>query len=82
MKKLQNCFLILTAGALAFSSCKKSSDEVTPAGNTFPTPIQSMVTQSMVDSIRTAGANVYSGTTPAIVNGIYFMHPDSCVFDN
>jgi hypothetical protein len=82
MKKLQICFLILTAGSLLFSACKKSEDDVTPAGDTFPTPIQSMITQSMVDSLRAAGANVYSGTAPAIVNGIYYMHPDSCTYDN
>jgi hypothetical protein len=82
MKKLQICFLILTSGSLLFSACKKSEDDTTPAGETYPAPIQSMITQSMVDSLRAAGANVYSGTAPAIVNGIYFMHPDSCTFDN
>lgn len=82
MKKLQTCFLLLTAGSFLFSACKKSKDDSTSAGDTFPTPIQSMITQSMVDSLRAAGANIYSGTAPATVNGIYFMHPDSCTFDN
>lgn len=82
MKKSQTCFLILTAGSLIFSACKKSKDDSTPAGDTFPTPIQSMITQSMVDSIRAAGGIVYSGKAPAIVNGTYFMHPDSCIYDN
>jgi hypothetical protein len=36
----------------------------------------------MVDSLRAAGANIYDGTTPPIVNGIYLMHPDSCIYDN
>ena len=67
---------------MLFRPAKKSKDDVTPAGDTFPTPIQSMITQSMVDSLTAAGANIYSGTTPAIVNGTYFMCPDSCIFDN
>ena len=82
MKKLQICSFILIGAAIVLSSCKKNSDDVAPAADTFPTPIQSMITQSMVDSLRAAGANVYSGTTPSIVNGIYFMHPDSCTYDN
>ncbi len=82
MKKLQTCFLTLTTACILFSACKKSKDDSTPAGETFPTPIQSMITQSMVDSLRASGANVYSGIAPAIVNGIYYMRPDSCTFDN
>jgi hypothetical protein len=85
MKKLKNAssgIIILTAATLSFLSCKKSKDDTAPAADIFPTPIQSMITQSMVDSLRAAGANIYSGTTPAIVNGTYFMHPDSCTYDN
>lgn len=84
MNKLKNvmpwlCFAAV--GCLAFSSCKKSNDNIA-ATDMFPAPIQSRVTQGMIDSIRTAGGTVYSGKIPAIVNGIYFMHPDSCIYDN
>lgn len=59
------------------TSCKKEKKE-----DVFPTPIANIISQSMIDSIRAAGATVHSGTSPAIVNGIYFMHPDSCIYDN
>lgn len=82
LKSVTSFVIILTAGFLGFSSCKKSSDDTAATQDTFPTPIQSMVTQSMVDSVRAAGGRIYSNTTPAIVNGIYYMHPDSCTYDN
>lgn len=73
--------LFIVAGASILYSCKKSSD-TQPTGDGFPAPIAVNVSQSMVDSIRNSGGLVYSGTTPPIVNGIYLMSPDSCIFDN
>lgn len=67
---------------LVLGSCKKSNDLPATTGENFPTPISNQISQSMVDSLRARGAKVYSGTTPPIVNGIYFMHPDSCIYDN
>jgi len=67
---------------LVLGSCKKSNDLPAITGEIFPTPVSNQISQSMVDSLRVRGANVYSGTTPPIVNGIYFMHPDSCIYDN
>lgn len=83
MKKtnLHLCFILaLIAGSL-FVSCKKESAEE-KATDTFPAPIAARVSQSMVDSLRRAGATINSGATPSIVNGIYYMHPDSCIYDN
>ena len=72
---------------LFFSSCKKDNDTnpnptPEPNPNSFPAVISNIVPQTMIDSIRATGAAVYAGSTPAIVNGIYLMHPDSCVYDN
>ena len=67
---------------IVFSACKKSDDTNQNNNNNFPTPISNIAPQSMIDSLRNAGAAVYAGTVPPIVNGIYLMSPDSCVFDN
>lgn len=72
--------ILLIVGAIVFSSCKK--DNTTISGEKYPTPISNLVPQSMIDSLRARGANIYSGTTPPIVNGIYLMTPDSCTYDN
>lgn len=64
------------------ASCSKDDPKPSTPTDTFPAPISSNVSQSMVDSLRNAGATINSGTTPPIVNGIYLMHPDSCIYDN
>lgn len=74
--------LLLLTGIIFLTQCKKSDNGDTPQPDTFPTPIRSFISQSMVDSLRRAGATIYSGVTPPIVNGIYYMHPDSCIYDN
>ena len=79
-KTSQFIFAIIVIASF-FISCKKEEERPTPTP-TFPTPISNIVSQSMVDSLRAAGTNVYEGTTPPIVNGIYLMSPDSCVYDN
>lgn len=81
--KLLNVLYLVFIIGLTFSSCKKSNDTggTTPP-DTFPTPISNIVSQSMVDSLRARGVVINDGTTPPIVNGIYFMHPDSCTYDN
>lgn len=67
--------------AFSFSACKKDSNTNMPT-NILPTPISNIVSQSMIDSLRAAGTTVNIGTTPNIVNGIYLMQPDSCIYDN
>lgn len=83
MKKtnLYACFMLALIAGTLFVSCKKDSAEE-KATDIFPAPIGSRVSQSMVDSLRNAGASIFSGTTPPIVNGIYLMHTDSCIYDN
>ncbi|MBK8711584.1 MAG: hypothetical protein IPL97_06920 [Niastella sp.] len=85
MNRIQNIprpYLLLTVFIFLLGSCKKDDKPNNNNNDVFPTPISNFVSQGMVDSLRAVGANVYSGTTPPIVNGIYFMHPDSCTFDN
>lgn len=84
MKKINKRirFFFLFISALIISSCSKDDDSNPPVAETYPAPISSSVPQSMIDSLRTAGASVNAGTTPPIVNGIYLMHPDSCIYDN
>ncbi|MFT3979166.1 MAG: hypothetical protein QM687_01765 [Ferruginibacter sp.] len=65
----------------AMSSCKKDNDNGNEVSE-YPDPIQQFISQGMIDSLRNAGATIYSGKTPPIVNGIYLMHPDSCIYDN
>ncbi len=73
--------LVLT---LSLVSCKKETNNGSKLqdNTSFPTPIANFAPQSMIDSLRAVGAKVYAGSTPNIVNGIYFMHPDSCIYDN
>ena len=66
--------------SILFFTFKK--DNTTISGEKYPTPISNLVPQSMIDSLRARGTNIYSGTTPPIVNGIYLMTPDSCTYDN
>lgn len=82
MYKYQNAARVFFFGLIILCtvvSCKKDAQK---NKDSFPTPIANIISQSMIDSIRAAGATVYSGTSPAVVNGIYLMHPDSCIYDN
>lgn len=63
-------------------SCKKSDPANNSNPDAFPAVIANIAPGSMIDSLRNIGATIYGGSTPAIVNGIYFMQPDSCVYDN
>jgi hypothetical protein len=80
--------LFLTVPAvfiLPLVSCKKSNPAAetnAAVTNNFPAVIKNIAPQGMIDSLRNTGTKVYDGTTPPIINGIYFMSPDSCVFDN
>lgn len=69
-------------GLLTMQSCKKSDSGNNNTSDAFPAVIANIAPASMVDSLRNTGAAIYGGSTPAIVNGIYFMQPDSCVYDN
>ncbi len=81
--KLLSVIFAVSLFSFTISSCKKDKNDNPVIDNTvFPTSISNIVPQSMIDSLRAAGSNIYAGTTPPIVNGIYLMQPDSCVYDN
>ncbi|MGG9964413.1 hypothetical protein [Ferruginibacter sp. SUN106] len=76
-------FVLMIVSVFIFTSCKKSSNTDTNGNTeTFPAQISNIAPKSMIDSLRAVGVNVYSGTTPPLVNGIYLMTPDSCTYDN
>ncbi|MFN8251170.1 MAG: hypothetical protein U0V75_04750 [Ferruginibacter sp.] len=76
---------IFIAVLFTLGSCKKSSSDDGTGNSTinnFPTPVKNIAPQSMIDSLRNTGVKVYDGTTPPVINGVYLMTPDSCVYDN
>jgi len=75
---------LLIASIAILSSCKKDKTTTTTSiiNATLPAPISNIVSQSMIDSLKAAGADIHEGTTPPILNGIFLMHPDSCIYDN
>src|SRR6218665_2936905 len=80
MKNIKIIRLFFILLIVSLNACQKEN-EAEPV-KTFPAPINTFITQGMLDSLRSAGAHIYDGTTPPTVNGIYFMHPDSCIYDN
>jgi hypothetical protein len=82
-KQRMQFFVLLVASVLILSSCKKSSttSDSTTIIN-LPAPISNIVSQSMIDSLKAVGVAIHEGTTPPVVNGIFLMHPDSCIYDN
>ena len=77
-----NIAAVIFLGLITMQSCKKSDSASNNNNDAFPTVIANIAPGSMIDSLRNTGALVYGGSTPPIVNGIYFMQPDSCVYDN
>ena len=89
MKNVKIVFPLFVAfTVIFFTACKKSDDvTTTPAPtpsplSTYPAPVRNEISRGMIDSLSAAGAHIYDGTTPPIVNNIYYMHPDSCTYDN
>jgi len=70
--------------SVAISSCKKSkkTTPVGPLGPNFPYALNSLITPALLDTMENDGLVVNPGLTPATVNGIYLLSPDSCTFDN
>jgi len=75
--------IILAIFAVVFSSCKKDDTTALPANtDVLPAPVSDFVSQSMIDSLRSAGATINTGVTPPVANGIYLQTHDSCIYDN
>lgn len=68
---------------IIISSCKKAKEkENNPLGDTYPIALSQVFTPAIMDSLITRGVPVYSGLTPPIVNGIYYLSPNYCSYDN
>jgi len=70
--------------SVAISSCKKSkkTTPVGPLGPNFPYALNTIISPAILDTLEAHGLAVHQGLTPATVNGIYLLSPDSCTFDN
>jgi len=86
MKKLNLFFIAAIAVAFAVSSCGKG-EKVKPAtkpklGDNYPTILNSIVTSDMIDTLKKHGLVINAGTTPPIVDGVFLLAPDLCIYDN
>jgi hypothetical protein len=85
MKKTLTKILFATIiVSVAFTSCKKSKKvaPVGPLGANYPYILNSIITPAILDTLQKHGLHVHAGLTPAIVNGIYLLSPDECLYDN
>lgn len=65
-------------------SCKKGKEvkEDNPLGANYPVGLSKVITSTIIDSLQKRGVAVNSGLTPPIINGIYYLSPNVCVYDN
>lgn len=77
--------LLVLVWALVGVSCKKNSPvkpNAGPLGSNYPAALNAIVTPAMIATLESAGANIYDGLTPPVINGIYLFSPNYCTFDN
>lgn len=65
-------------------SCKKGKEvkEDNPLGAGYPVGLSKVITSTIIDSLQKRGVAVNSGLTPPNINGIYYLSPNVCVYDN
>lgn len=64
-------------------SCKKDKEkENNPLGDTYPVALNKMITPTIIHTLITNGVLVYSGLTPPVINGIYYLSPNYCTYDD
>jgi hypothetical protein len=66
---------------IIFFSCKKDKEN-NPLGDTYPVALSKVFTPTIMDSLIRRGVPVYSGLTPPVINGIYYLSPNYCSYDN
>jgi hypothetical protein len=84
MKKFSLPLLVLMC-AMVGISCKKRSPVkpvVNPLGPNYPSALNAIVTPAIIASVESHGTIIYDGLTPPLINGIYLLSPDSCIFDD
>ncbi len=64
---------------IILQACKKSSGG---NGNNLPAPVNNIISQAIIDSLKEWGMTINQGTTPPALSGIYLVHPYVCSFDN
>lgn len=81
MKK--NLLYLLMVPCLIIASCKKDSNKKNnPLGSSYPVDLNKIVTPEIVASLKLHGLIINSGLTPPVINGIYHLNPDSCIYDD
>lgn len=81
MKKTLLFLLIIPS--LIIVSCKKDSNKKNnPLGDSFPTALNKIITPAIVADLKSHGLVINGGLTPPVINGIYYLSPDSCIYDN
>jgi len=86
MKKLNLFFIAAAVVVLAASSCGKG-EKVAPKtdpklGSNYPEVLNTIVTPAMIDTLKSHGLVINSGTTPPTVNGVFLQAPNVCIYDN
>jgi hypothetical protein len=79
MKQLLRIVSSVIFALIILQACKKSS-----GGNSsnLPAPVNTIISQAIIDSMKNWGMTINEGTTPPALNGIYLMSPNICLFDN
>lgn len=83
MKIITPMLAVILISSSFFCACKKNNSGGGQNNNSYsPDSIRNLVSQSLIDSLKKWGMQIYDGKTPPDVAGIYHLDPDSCIFDN
>lgn len=78
MKKILLPIFVLS---VIIFSCKKDKEK-NPLGAGYPQALSKVLTPVIIDSLQSRGVTVNRGLTPPVINGIYYLSPNSCSYDN
>lgn len=78
---MNKILLFLTLASLIIFSCKKDKEN-NPLGDGYPQALNKVITPVIIDSLHKRGVTVNSGLTPPVINGIYYLIPNYCTYDN
>jgi len=80
---MRNRIVCIFLSCAVLGACKKSSkDKPNPLGSTYPVALNAIITPTILAALQSHGATVHDGLTPPVINGIYLLSPNYCVFDN
>ncbi len=78
MKKI---LYLLVIGFSLLQSCSKKKDKTSDTSG-LSQDIQNFVPQTVIDSMRAWGLTINEGKVPPMINGIYDLSKNYCIFDN